>query len=213
MRNLTRALLAGSAAWVGLRAYGALRPTAYPHSAWPVLLVPRPSITRRRLLAILEPVAGEHVLEVGPGAGYYSLTVAERLEPGGLLDVLDIRQSFLDQTLRRARRRGLTNIVATLGEGDALPYPDGTFDAAYLITTLGEIPNADAALAELRRVLKSSGRLVIGEILIDPDFPRLGDVVSRAHDGRLRLDRRSGSPLAYYARFRPSPADPGPLAG
>lgn len=204
MRKLQRALLAGSAGWLGLRAYGALRPTAFPHFAWPILVAPRPLITRRRLLEILEPRAGEHVLEVGPGSGYYSLAVAEHLEPGGMLDVLDVRQSFLDQTLRRARRRGVTNLVPTLGEGAALPYPDGSFDAAYLITALGEIPDPDTALAELRRVLRSAGRLVVGEIFIDPDFPRLGRVVRHAHAAGLRLERRSGTPLAYYARFTPS---------
>ena len=45
---------------------------------------------------------------------------------------------------------------------------------------LGEIPDPEAALGELRRVLKPAGRLVVGEIFIDPDFPRLAWLVRRA---------------------------------
>ena len=67
---------------------------------------------------------------------------------------------------RRARRAGVHNIVASRGDAERLPYPDGQFDAAYLIGVLGEIPDQTAALRELRRVLKPEGRLVIGEFFV-----------------------------------------------
>ena len=142
------------------------------------------------------------MLEVGPGTGYYSLPVAARLGPGGLLEILDVRQSFLDHTMRRAAERGIVNITPNQADATSLPYEDGTFDAAFLITVLGEIPDAQAALSELRRVLKSAGRLVVGEIFIDPDFPRLAWLVRRARAAGLILERRTGTPTAYFARFR-----------
>ena len=89
------------------------------------------------------------------------------------------------------------------GERRLLPFPDRSFDAAYLVSVLGEIPDPAAALAELRRVLKPGGRLVIGEIFLDPDFPRFGWLVEQALARGLRLERRSGSTLAYFAEFRP----------
>lgn len=202
MRKLRRALFAAAAAWLALRSWAALRPTAFPYLGRPILDIPRPLITRRGLLEILEPAAGEHILELGPGTGYYTLPVAARLEPGGVLEILDVRQSFLDHTVQRARRRGLANVVPTLGDGGSLPYPDSRFDAAYLITVLGEIPDPEAALGELRRVLKPAGRLVVGEIFIDPDFPRLAWLVRRARAAGLRLERRTGSRVGYFARFR-----------
>jgi ubiquinone/menaquinone biosynthesis C-methylase UbiE len=72
-----------------------------------------------------------------------------------------------------------------------------------MVSVLGEIPDPAAALRELRRVLKPEGRLVIGEILLDPDFPMLGWLVRQAPAQGLRLERRSGSRLAYFAEFRP----------
>lgn len=165
-------------------------------------------MTRRGLLDALAPSAGERILELGPGTGYYTLPVARRLAPGGTLEILDIEQRFLDHTLEQARRQGIDNIVVTLADGGSLPYGDKSFDAAYLVSTLGEIPEPEAALSELRRVLKPTGRLVVGEICIDPDFPRLGWLVRCASAWGLQLERRSGSPLGYFARFRPE-ADAG----
>jgi ubiquinone/menaquinone biosynthesis C-methylase UbiE len=199
------ALFLACGAWLGLRAWAALRPTAFPYLARPVLDLPRPLITRGGLLKILEPAPGERILEVGPGTGYYTLPVAARLRPGGVLEVLEVRQSYLDHTLERARKAGLANVLPRLGDGAHLPYPSGRFDAAYLVTVLGEIPDPQAALRELRRVLKSGGRLVVGEIFIDPDFPRLAWLVRRARAAGLMLDRRIGTPVAYFARFRAEP--------
>ena len=193
VRRLRRTLLAVAAGWLGLRVWAALRPTAFPYFGRPILDIPRPLITRGGLLEILEPAAGERILEVGPGTGYYTLPVAARLEPGGVLEILDVRQSFLDHTVERARRRGLANVVADARRWGSLPYPDRCFDAAYLITVLGEIPDPEAALGELRRVLKPTGRLVVGEIFIDPDFTRLRWLVKRAGAAGLLLDQPSPS--------------------
>jgi ubiquinone/menaquinone biosynthesis C-methylase UbiE len=161
-------------------------------------------MSANRLVAVLDPNPGERILEVGPGTGHYTLAVAARIGPEGRLQVLDVRQSFLDHTIARARRRGYDNVLATRGSGAALPFPDRSFDAAYLVSVLGEIPDPTAALAELRRVLKPGGRLVIGEILLDPDFPRFGWLVELASARGLRLERRAGSTLAYFARFTPA---------
>ncbi len=206
LRRLWRFVLAASAVWLGLRLFAAVRPTAFPHFGRAILDVPRPLITRRGLLRILEPAQGERVLEVGPGTGYYTLPVAAALGARGVLEIVDVRQSFLDQTLERARARGIGNVVATLGHGALLPYADETFDAAYLVTVLGELPDPAAALGELRRVLRPGGRLVVGEIFIDPDFPRLGWLVKHARTRGLILERRTGTSLGYFARFKAGPA-------
>ena len=205
MSRSLKTLLGACATWLALRAWAAWRPTAFPYVARSILDVPRPLITRRRLLEILAPAHGENILEIGPGSGYYTLPVAACLAPEGTLEILDVRQRFLDRTTKRARMDRLANVIPTLGDGGRLlPYPDGCFDAAYLVTTLGEIPTPDAALRELQRVLKPDGRLIVGEIFIDPDFPRLGWLVAHAHAVGLVLERRIGTRLGYFARFRPT---------
>src|SRR2546421_2192863 len=169
-------------------------PSACPYNQSIVLEFPRPFFTRDRLRQLLDPRPGERVLEVGPGRGYYALDVAPRLFPGGTLDVVDLQQGMLDVTMRRAAERGLTNIVPTQGDAQALPYADGTFDAAYLAATLGEVPDQDAALRELRRVLRPGGRLVVGEGLPDPHMIPFDTLRRRAGaaGGRLAPPHRGG---------------------
>src|SRR5918997_2404011 len=143
-------------------------PSACPYGLRFSLDLPHLFVTRSRLREILSPEPGERVLEVGPGTGYYSLHAARWLEPGGTLEVLDIQHEMLDHTMRRAHELGISNVVPTRGDAQALPYPDGHFDAAYLVATLGEVPDKGSALRELRRVLKPGGRLVAGGSQPDP---------------------------------------------
>jgi ubiquinone/menaquinone biosynthesis C-methylase UbiE len=82
-----------------------------------------------------------------------------------------------------------------------MPYPDGRFDAAYLVAVLGEIPDQAAALGELARVLAPGGRLVVGELFGDPHWVSPARLRARAADAGLELVRRSGTPLGYFARF------------
>ena len=108
---------------------------------------------------------------------------------------------MLDQTVRRAHESGISNIVPVRGDARELPYPDNCFDAAYLNFVLGEIPDGDAALRELRRILKPGGRLVVGEAFTDPHMVRFGVLRTRAEAAGLEFERRLGGSLGYYARF------------
>jgi len=176
-------------------------PSACPYSFRFSLELPHPFVTRSRLREILKPAPGERMLEVGPGTGYYSLDAARWVGSDGTLDVLDIQQEMLDHILRRARESSVPNIVPARGDAQELPYPDDRFDAAYLSFVLGEVPDQDAALRELRCVLKPGGRLVAGEALTDPHMVSFEKLRAGAEAAGLRFERRLGGPLGYYVRF------------
>jgi len=184
------------------RYWSVTRPGPMPHLLRWTLAVPRGNLSPAHLARLLEPRPGEHMLEVGPGTGIYSIPVATALAPGGALDVLDVQQAMLDEVAVRARAAGVGNITTRCGDARALPYADATFDAAYLVSVLGEIPDEAAALRELRRVLKPGGRLVVGEVAFDPDFVRLRPLQERTGAARFAFERRDGSALSYLARFR-----------
>jgi ubiquinone/menaquinone biosynthesis C-methylase UbiE len=208
MAGRARAALGGGAlAALGAALWWRRNPSACPYSQRFWVEAPHPVITRGRLMEALAPAEGERLLEVGPGTGYYTLHVADRIG-GGTLEVFDLQQEMLDHTMRRAAEAGVANVVPTQGDARALPYADATFDGAYLTTVLGEIPDQDAALRELSRVLRPSGRLVVGEIVLDPHFVRSSVLRERAERAGLRTARRSGGPLAYFARFE-KPGAPG----
>jgi ubiquinone/menaquinone biosynthesis C-methylase UbiE len=193
---------AGAAAVVGAAFWWRRNPSACPYSQRFWVEAPHPFITRERLREILEPRPGEHVLEVGPGTGYYALPMASWLAPEGLLDVVDLQQEMLDHTSRRAREQGIANIVPTRADATSLPYPDQSFDAAYLVTVLGEIPDQGAALRELRRVVKPEGRIVVGELFGDPHMVTHGALRNRATASGLRVDHKLGGRLWHFTRLR-----------
>jgi ubiquinone/menaquinone biosynthesis C-methylase UbiE len=175
-------------------------PCPYDQRFW--VEAPHPIITRKRLLEILAPVPGERLLELGPGTGYYTLPIAQRLD-GGRLFIADIQQQMLDHTMRRAADAGLSNVEPARADAQALPYADSYFDGAFTVTTLGEVPDPDQALRELARVLKPSGRLVVGELFGDPHMVTFGSLRDRASRVGLRVERRLGGPLGYFALLRP----------
>ena len=174
----------------------------YPYAQRRLLDIPLPLLTRRRLDALLQPHAGEQILEIGPGTGLQSLHVAPQLGAGGQLSVVDVQQQMLDHVMACAAGRSIGNITPHLASAGALPFTGAQFDAAYLVTVLGEIPGQLAALMELRRVLKPGGRLVVGEFADRHHVP-LATLVRLANDAGLHLRRRTGIPLAYYALLTP----------
>jgi SAM-dependent methyltransferase len=199
--KLRHLVLGAGAAVAGAALWWRKNPSACPYGQRFWVEAPHPLITRQRLREILDPRPGERILEVGPGTGYYTLDVADWVKPGGQVDVLDLQQEMLDHTMRRAGERGLSNVTPTQSDATGMPYEDGTYDAAFLVTVLGEIPDQDAALRELARVLRPGGRLVVGELLGDPHYVRLEPMRLRARGVGLAYERRVGNALGYFARF------------
>ncbi|HWW66339.1 MAG TPA: class I SAM-dependent methyltransferase, partial [Solirubrobacterales bacterium] len=147
------------------------------------------------------PAPGERLLEIGPGVGYYTLDMAEWVGPDGRVEIFDLQQEFLDHTTSRAAERGLTNVVPTQGDATNLPYEDASMDAVILTAVLGEIPDTTAALKEIRRVLKPTGRLVVGELFGDPHFTTLTSLKRQSAEAGLTFEERSGNWLGYFARL------------
>jgi ubiquinone/menaquinone biosynthesis C-methylase UbiE len=142
---------------------------AYPHELAPLLLLPlrRIVLSPEQLVAELALTPASRVLEVGPGPGFFSPTVA-RAVPRGRLDLLDVQREMLQKARARLRRAGL-QAGYTQASADRLPYAAATFDVAYLVAVLGEVPNPAQCVAEVARVLRPSGRLVVAELPGDPD--------------------------------------------
>jgi ubiquinone/menaquinone biosynthesis C-methylase UbiE len=198
---MRKVMAVAALAIAGVALWWRKNPSACPYNQRFWVQAPHPGITRERLRRILEPSPGERVLEIGPGTGYYTLDLAEWVGAEGAVDIFDLQQEMLDHTIRRARERGLWNVSPTQGDAQELPYEDDTFDAAVLVTVLGEIPDQGAALREIARVLRPRGRLIVGELFGDPHMVTVGSLQRRAEVAGLRLERRVGPPLAYFARL------------
>ena len=101
--------------------------------------------------------AGARVLDLGCGAGHTAVSLARR---GYQVNALDCEQAMLDRAARRAQEAG---VCLTLGTGDAhdLPFDDGTFDVVLALGLVPWLHSPRKALAEMQRVLKPGGFLLI----------------------------------------------------
>lgn len=172
----------------------------YPYSRHVVLDLELPLLTRRRLDSVLAPAPGQRILEIGPGTGLQSLHVATQLAPGGRLDIVDVQPQMLAHVREQADKRSIVGIVGTCADARKLPFEPATFDAAYLVTVLGEIPHWPLALGQLAAVLRPGGRLVVGEFA-DRHYVGLRALRREAAAVGLCYYRHTGPPLAYYAVF------------
>jgi ubiquinone/menaquinone biosynthesis C-methylase UbiE len=198
-----RLLGAAALATLGAALWWRKNPSACPYGQRFWVEAPHPVITRERLRSVLRPEPGERILEIGPGVGYYTLDMAEWVGPDGKIELFDLQQEFLDHTSGRAAERGLANVVSTQGDATSLPYEDDSMDAVVLTAVLGEIPDPLAALREIERVLKLSGRLIVGELFGDPHFTTQASLKRRATAAGLAWSEHSGNWFAYFARLSP----------
>jgi ubiquinone/menaquinone biosynthesis C-methylase UbiE len=198
---MRRVLLLAVAAVAAAALWWRRNPSACPYGQRFWVEAPHPLITRARLREALDPQPGERILEVGPGTGYYALPVAGWLAPGGTLEILDLQREMLDHTLRRAAEHGVEGIVATQADATRMPYEDASMDAAYLVLVLGEVPDQDAALRELHRVVRPGGRVVVGELLGDPHWVSPATLRRRAEAAGFRWERRLGPAIGSFTRL------------
>ena len=200
-RRPALALTGAGATIVGAALWWRKHPSACPYGQRFWVEAPHPLITRDAAASVLEPRPGERLLEVGPGTGYYTLAVAEWIAPDGSWTSSTCSRRCSTTRCAAPASAGLRTSIPAQGDARGSRIRTTSFDAVYLVTVLGEVPDQDAALREVARVLKPGGRLVVGELFGDPHWVSPGRLRARAEAAGLTFERRLGSPLGYFGRF------------
>ena len=154
--------------------------------------------------------AGSRVLEAGSGVGAQTVPLVLR-SPGARITCLDISAASLAEAEARLRAAGLPLPVFRQGDLRALPFPDASFDHVFVCFVLEHLPDVDAALSELRRVLRPGGSLTAvegdhGSAAFHPDEPGAREAIrcqvalQRAKGGDADIGRRL-YPLLTAAGF------------
>lgn len=123
----------------------------------------------RAAVSLVELTPDARVLDVAAGPGTLALLAAPL---AGRVAALDFSAAMLARLRSEAVVRGLHNIDAVVGDGQALPFPDASFDAAFSMFGLIFFPDRARGLRELRRVLRPGGRAIVGAwATLDPAAP------------------------------------------
>jgi ubiquinone/menaquinone biosynthesis C-methylase UbiE len=123
-------------------------------------------------LDLLKIQKGSTVADIGAGAGYFTLRLAERVGPSGVVYGEDIQPGMLDLLRKNMRKRRLTNVRAVLGTIDDPKLPKESLDLVLLVDVYHEFSEPEKMLERIRESLKPGGRLVLLEYRAeDPAVP------------------------------------------
>ena len=126
-------------------------------------------------LAIARPRPGERILDVATGSGDLAVALGRRTDPGGEVWISDINRRMLERGRDRLLDAGLA-VPAVQCDAERLPFSTGYFDCVTVGFGLRNMTRKEVALAEMARVLKPGGRLVVLE------FSRVWKPLEAAYD-------------------------------
>ncbi len=129
------------------------------------------SIWRRRAIAQLKEGQPRLILDVATGTADLAIESARQLDPERIVGV-DIAIDMLEIGRSKLRKQGLDTIIELKqGDSENLPFPDNTFDAITVAFGVRNFENLEKGLAEMRRVLKKDGQMVVLEFSKPRLFP------------------------------------------
>jgi demethylmenaquinone methyltransferase / 2-methoxy-6-polyprenyl-1,4-benzoquinol methylase len=165
---------------------------------------------RQRAAELAQLRPGDAALDVCCGTGDLALELSGRVGSEGTVVGCDFSERMLDLARSKASERGAANTRFEWADALQLPYADGSFDAATIGFGARNLSDLDRGLAELARVLRPGGRLVILEIT-QPQRPPLSAFFSLWFDrlvpllGTLAGDRTAYTYLPESVKRFPSP--------
>lgn len=132
-------------------------------------------IWKRYTITLANPQPGQQVLDIAGGTGDLSRAFAQRVGSTGRVVHTDINEAMLREGRNRLLDEGLV-LPTMVCDAEKLPFADNSFDIVSVAFGLRNMTHKDQALAEMRRVLKPGGKLLVLE------FSRVAKPLEKAYD-------------------------------
>jgi predicted methyltransferase len=104
---------------------------------------------------------GSTVADIGAGAGWFTIRLARRIGPNGVVYAQDVQRQMLEAIRRRVAREGLRNVETRLGVGSVPNLPERSLDAMLVVDVYPEVEDRVTFLKNLAAALKPTGRVGI----------------------------------------------------
>jgi ubiquinone/menaquinone biosynthesis C-methylase UbiE len=144
---------------------------------------------------------GSVVADVGAGGGWFTVRLARRVGPNGIVYAQDVQRRMLDAIRGRVDREGLRNVRYVHGETTDPKLPPRALDAVVIVDTYNEFANPVPLLRGLRASLKPSGRVGIVDFSMDGGGPG-PPLIERVRDERVINEaKQAGMPMLGRETF------------
>ena len=115
---------------------------------------------------------GDVVLDLGSGAGFDAFLAAQRVGKTGRVIGIDMTPEMVERAKKNAKKGKYANVEFRLGEIEKLPVEDNSIDVIISNCVINLSPDKEEVFKEAHRVLKSSGKLMVSDLVLAKDLPK-----------------------------------------
>jgi SAM-dependent methyltransferase len=115
--------------------------------------------------------AGNHVLDLGSGAGNDCFVARTQAGDEGKVTGLDFTEAMIQKANENLKKTGFKNIEFVQGDIEEMPFPDSSFDVVISNCVLNLVPDKQKAFSEIFRVLRTGAHFSISDVVISGDLP------------------------------------------